>query len=71
LEDQINWDKCIPYAPFVLNTPYTSTGFTPHELMFGRKPNIPCKLQKEAPGVQYTYDNYIKELQARLHPVMN
>jgi hypothetical protein len=34
--------------------------------MFGRKPNIPGILQKEAPGVQYTYDNYIKELQFRL-----
>jgi hypothetical protein len=66
-EDQTNWDKWIPYATFVFNTtPHTSTGFTPHELMFGRKPNIPGILQKEAPGVLYTYDNYIKELQSRL-----
>jgi hypothetical protein len=42
LEDQTNWDKWISYATFVFNTtPHTSTGFTPHELMFGRKPNIP------------------------------
>jgi hypothetical protein len=34
--------------------------------MFGRKRNIPGILQKESPGVQYTYDNYIKELQPRL-----
>ncbi|PNF18074.1 hypothetical protein B7P43_G03322 [Cryptotermes secundus] len=67
LEDQTNWDKWIPYATFVFNTtPHTSTGFTPHELMFGRKPNIPGILQKEAPGVQYTYDNYVRELQSRL-----
>jgi hypothetical protein len=66
-EDQTNWDKWIPYAIFVFNTtPHTSTGYTPHELMFGRKPNIPGILQKETPSVQYTYDNYIRELQSRL-----
>jgi hypothetical protein len=67
LEDQTNWDKWISYATFVFNTtPHTATGFTPHELMFGRKPNIPSILQKEPPNVQYTYDNYMKELQSRL-----
>jgi transposase InsO family protein len=67
LEDQTNWDKWISYATFVFNTtPHTANGFTPHELMFGRKPNIPSILQKEPPNVQYTYDNYIRELQSRL-----
>jgi hypothetical protein len=33
--------------------------------MFGRKPNMPGMLQKESPGVQYTYDNYVKELQSK------
>jgi transposase InsO family protein len=62
-EDQTNWDKWIPYAIFIFNTtPHTSTGYTPHELMFGRKPHIPGILQKETPSVQYTYDNYIREL---------
>lgn len=67
LEDQSNWDKWLFYATFVFNTtPHTATGFTPHELMFGRKPNIPGILQKEAPETQYTYDSYVKELQSRL-----
>jgi hypothetical protein len=67
LEDQSNWDKWLPYATFVFNTtPHTATGFTPHELLFCRKPNIPGVLQKEPPETQYTYDNYIKELQSRL-----
>ena len=57
----------MPYATFVFNTtPHTSTGFTPHELLFGRKPNIPGLLQKDPPEVQYTYDSYVKELQSRL-----
>ena len=53
----------MPYATFVFNTtPHTSTGFAQHELLFGRKPNIPGMLQKDPPDVQYTYDNYVKEL---------
>ena len=67
LEDQSNWDKWLPYATFVFNTiPHTAMGFAPHELMFGRKPNIPGLLQKEPPETQYAYDSYIKELQSRL-----
>ena len=57
----------MPYAIFVFNpTPHTSTGFTPHEMLFGRKPNIPGLLQKDPPEAQYTYDDYVKELQSRL-----
>ena len=73
MEDQSNWDKCLPYATFVFNTtPHSVTGFTPHELLFGRKPNIPGILQKEPSETQYIYiyiyihDNYIKKLQSRL-----
>jgi hypothetical protein len=66
-EDQSNWDKWLPYATFVFNTtPHTTTGYTPHELLFGRKPNIPGILQKGPPETQYTYDNHVKELQSRL-----
>jgi hypothetical protein len=67
LEDQSNWDLWLPYATFIFNTtPHTATGYTPHELLFGRKPNIPGVLQQEPPESQYSYDNYVKELQSRL-----
>jgi hypothetical protein len=67
LEDRSDWDKWVPYAIFVFNTtPHTSTGFTPHETLFGRKPNIPGIIQKETPEIQYSYDNYVKELQSHL-----
>jgi len=67
LEDQSNWDKWLPYDTFVFNTtPHTSTGFTPHEVLFGRKPNIPGLLQRDPPDTQYTYDNHVKELQSRI-----
>jgi hypothetical protein len=66
-DDQINWDRWLSYATFVFNTtPHTSTGFTPHELLFGRKPNIPGLLQKDPPDIIYAYDDYVKELQSRL-----
>jgi len=35
-------------------------------MLFGRKPNIPGLLQRDPPDTQYTYDNYVKELQSRL-----
>jgi hypothetical protein len=67
LEDQSNWDKWLPYATFVFNTtPHTSTGFTPHELLFGRKPNIPGLLQLDPPDAVYAYDDFVKDLQSRL-----
>ena len=67
LENQTDWDKWIPYATFVFNTtPHSGTGFTPHELLFGRRANIPGILQKESPEIRYNYENYVQELQSRL-----
>jgi hypothetical protein len=47
-------------------TLHPSTGYTPHELLFGLRPNIPGLLQKDPPDVTYAYDDYVKELQSRL-----
>lgn len=66
-EDQTNWDTWIAYAIFVFNTtPHTATGYTPHELMYGRKANIPGRLQEAPSSPQYTYDDYVMELRSRL-----
>jgi len=63
LENQADWDKWIPYTTFVFNTTtHSSTGFTPHELLFGRKPNIPGILQKETPEIRYNYESYVQDL---------
>ena len=65
LEDQSDWDKWVAYATFLLNTtPHTSTGFTPHTMLFSRKPNIPGLLETHQKS--NIHDNYVKELQARL-----
>jgi len=42
-------------------TVHTSTDFTPYELIFGRKPQIPSSFQQN-PEAQYNYDNYIFDL---------
>ena len=48
LEDQTDWDKWIPYPTFVFSTtPHSSMGFTPHKLLFGRKPTTPGVLKRD------------------------
>ena len=67
LEDQTDWGKWILYATFVFNTtPHSSNGFTPHDLLFDRKPNIPGILKRDPPEIRYNYHSYVQELQSRL-----
>lgn len=65
-QDQTNWDDWIDHAMFSYNTtPHTSTKFSPHELIFGTKPNIPSSITKE-PEFKYTYDDYLDILKMRM-----
>jgi hypothetical protein len=51
------WDQLLPFASFSYNTtPHSITGYTPYEILFGRKCNILGILQK---GVKplYNYDD--------------
>lgn len=65
-EDQTNWDKWIDFAMFSYNTSvHTSTQFTPFELIFGFKANLPSSIVKE-PEFKYYYDNYLDELILKL-----
>lgn len=57
-----NWDRLLSYAMFTYNTSvHTSTNFTPFELVFGKKPNLPAVFLRE-PEPEYNYDNYIFDL---------
>lgn len=61
-----DWDNHIPFAIFMYNTtPHTSTKYSPFELMFGFKANIPISVSKN-PEVVYNYDDYYYELKYKL-----
>jgi hypothetical protein len=65
-EDQTNWDEWIPYAVYVYNTTvHTTTGYTPFELVYGFKSEVPSAL-REIPNVQYNYDDFLTELKGRM-----
>jgi hypothetical protein len=65
-EDQSNWDLFIPFATYVYNTTvHSATAFSPFELVYGFKSEVPSAL-REAPTVQYTYDDYLAELRSRM-----
>jgi hypothetical protein len=57
-----NWDKMLPFAIFVYNTtPNTMTKYTPYEVLFGRRANIPGQLQRP-PAPVYNYDDVIRDV---------
>lgn len=65
-QDPDNWDKWLEYATFCYNTtPHSSTNFTPCEILFGFKAEIPSSLTGAIEPV-YNYDDYVIELKARL-----
>lgn len=64
-EDQRDWDDRIPYATYVYNlTTQRATGYTPFELLFGYRAQVPSSLQ-EQPTPKYNYD-YVSELKERM-----
>jgi hypothetical protein len=46
-------------------TVHTTTAYTPFELVYGFKSEVPSAL-RETPSVQYNYDSYLTELNGRL-----
>jgi len=61
-----DWDKWLPFACFVYNTtPHTMTKFTPYEILFGRKANVPGQLQQQATPM-YNYDDVVHDIKRRL-----
>jgi transposase InsO family protein len=65
-EDQTNWDEWVPCAVYVYNTTvHTTTAYTPFELVYGFKSEVPSAL-RETPNIQYNYGDYLTELRGRL-----
>jgi transposase InsO family protein len=63
-EDQTDWDEWDSYAVYAYNTTVYTISFTPFELVYGFRSEVPSAL-REAPTTQYNYD-YLTELRGRL-----
>lgn len=62
---QDDWHRLMPFFMFSYNnTVNTTTGFSPHELIFGFDIEIPRTIGKSRPS--YNYDSYKHELQCHL-----
>lgn len=59
------WHKCIPFFVSAYNnTVNTSTGFSPHTLVFGFDIEIPSNVKNARSN--YNYESYAQELQFQL-----
>lgn len=64
--DNSDLDDLLDFAMFTYNTTvHSSSKFTPFELVFGVKPNLPSSITK-VPEFKYTYDDYIDNLTLKL-----
>ena len=60
-----DWDQWIQFACFTYNTtPHAVTKFTPYELLFGRKANIPGSLSKQ-PQPLYNMEDLVQDLRQK------
>ena len=56
----------VTFACFVYNTtPHTMTKYTPCEVLFGRKANIPGQLQQKTAPL-YNYDDIVHDVKQKL-----
>lgn len=68
-QHKLDWDRWLPYYVFCWNTTvHSSTGYTPFELVYGKKCTLPSNLRGELQKIDpcYNFDNYANELRYRL-----
>jgi transposase InsO family protein len=64
-DDQKNWDVVLPAAVFALNaTQHSSTGYSPYELMTGRKPFMSTDERLTAAGYDDKLQQRLSEMYA-------
>ena len=69
--DGRNWDQLLPYLMFAIReVPQASTGFSPFELLYGRRPRGLLDVVKEAweqqPSPHRTLVDHVEEVQERM-----
>lgn len=63
VEKRGEWDECLPLAASAYNkSKHATTGYSPHELVFGKKPNLPT----ETEDLNLTYEEMLYKLQDKL-----
>lgn len=66
-KDPNNWHEHLDSAVFAYNnSAHSSTGFTPHELLFGYSIQLPENITGQKQPI-YNYENYRDELRSKLH----
>lgn len=62
-----NWDDYVKFYEFCYNTtPYSTTGYAPYELVYGKKVKLPIDLRKDEIEPVYNVENYLAELKFKL-----
>jgi hypothetical protein len=61
-----NWDQWLPFACFMFNTtPLSITRYSPYELLFRRKCNLPGELEQKVQPL-YNYGDIVKVIKYKL-----
>lgn len=62
-----NWDQYLKFATFSYNySKHNATKYSPFELMFGRRPNLPHSIKTPPQKVFTSEDDYLSELKQNL-----
>lgn len=66
-EHHDDWDDWVQFYAFVYNTtPHTDTEYTPFELVYGKKANLPQNLTKSIIQPVYNLEQYYSEMKFKL-----
>jgi hypoxanthine-guanine phosphoribosyltransferase len=64
-KQQMLWNQWLPFACFCFNTtPHSITKYSPYEMLFGRKCNLPGELGERGP--LYNYDDIVQVIKHRM-----
>lgn len=62
-----DWDEYVRFYEFAYNTtPCISTGYTPYELVYGKRVELPFDLKSDETGPLYNVEDYSKEMRYKL-----
>ena len=66
-ENPSKWDEYLPFVTFAYNTAkQASTGYSPFELLFGRRPAIPMPDEMTIPTKTYETETWVQYLNSHL-----